>query len=72
MIFGGPYDVPEILTGPSFKGNPVIWGSLVFQRAPPVLQRAMLDRPAHRSVGSRMSSLLAQRILLKRTSSSHS
>ena len=22
MIFGGPYNIPEILTGPSFKGNP--------------------------------------------------
>ena len=65
MIFDGPSDVSRSWPVLASRAIPVTWGSLLFQRAP-------LDRPAHRSVGSRMSSLLAQRILMKRTSSFHS
>jgi arabinogalactan oligomer/maltooligosaccharide transport system substrate-binding protein len=34
MIFGGPYDVPEILTGSSFKGHPDNLGIVRIPRGP--------------------------------------
>ena len=58
MIFDGPWDISGILTGPGLRAMMVCWGSLVFQRGP-------LDRPAHRSAGSRMLSPRVQRILLE-------
>ncbi len=35
MIFGGPYDIPEILTGPSFKSNPGNLGIAEIPACPP-------------------------------------
>jgi arabinogalactan oligomer / maltooligosaccharide transport system substrate-binding protein len=35
MIFGGPYDIPEILTGSSFKGNPGNLGIASIPTCPP-------------------------------------
>ena len=65
MIFDGPYDVKQILTGSMLQGYRQPGDCSVFQLA-------LLDRPAHRSVANRTSSLLTHHILPKRTSSSNS
>ena len=58
MILDGPYHVPQILKGPSFRRNPRNLG--IARIPPPPTGHCQLHIPTHRSVGNRMPSLLPQ------------
>ena len=72
MIFDGPYDVPEILTGSSFKGNPNNLGIASIPACPVDSPTCRAGHTGSPLAGSRMLSLLAHCIPLRRTISSHS
>ena len=72
MIFDGPYDVPEILTGPSFKGNPGNLGIAGIPTCPAGTPTCHAGQTGSPLGGQSYVISAGTSILLKRTSSSHS